>query len=332
MLQIHRSRSWRKAAVGIAVTAIFLAACSSDSTDTTTTSTPQSDTTIAQSNNSTTVAGGQLGEVSYEVEVDPELAARAAVLVPSGVLDLATSAGTPPYEYFQDGTETLRGADIELGYAIAAKLGLEASYSTLEFSGLIPAIDSGRYDFSVAAMGDTPERQKTVDFVDFSTDSNSIVTVKGNPNNITGIDSLCGLDVASVQGTIFLGLLEEQNKNCDPKMNISIFPDSANALLQVQTGRSAATMYQTGTALFLIETDEAAANLEVIGNTEYGKGYNAMAFSKDNSELRDLVRDATQSLLDDGTYEDIHLTWGLSLNMVDEITINDGLKYNQPTG
>ena len=68
-------------------------------------------------------------------------------------------------------------------------------------------LQAKRYDFSIASMGDTPEREKVVDFVDYSTDSNSIVTVKGNPKNITGMDSLCGLKISSVEGSVMLGLL-----------------------------------------------------------------------------------------------------------------------------
>ena len=285
----------------------------------------------APSSTTSTIEGGTGGSTTYKVDADATLAKQAASLVSGGTLKAATAAGTPPYEYFENGTQTLRGADIDLGKAIAAKLGLKIEYTSLDFAGIIPAIQTKRYDLAIAGMGDTPAREKVVDFVDYSTDSNSIVTTKGNPKGISGIDSLCGLRVSAVEGSVPLGLLQEQNKKCGTKINISIMKDNATALLQVQNGRAYATIYQTGVAGYLIKTDKAAANLEIVSNTEYGKGYNAIAFAKSSTQLRDLVQKATESLQGDGTYKTIHDTWGLENNVIDKITVNDGLKYNQPS-
>lgn len=308
-------------AAGIALAAVLLAGCAGGES-------PSPSSTVDEG--VTAVTGGADGATVFEIAADEDLAAQAAELITDGTLEIATKAGAPPYEFFEEG-DVLRGSDVDLGYAIAAKLGLEANFSAMEFAGILPAIEAKRYDMSIAGMGDTPVRQEIVDFVDYSTDSNSIVTTKGNPHGIDGIETLCGLNVSSVEGSVYLGLLEEQNESCDEKMNIAIFQDNANALLQVQTGRADATMYQTGVALYLIKTDEASANLEVVDSEEYGKGYNAIAFNKDSADLRDLVQAALISLQEEGIYEDIHVAWGLTANMVDEITINDGLRFNQPS-
>ncbi len=315
----------RSAGQLIALTAVLaLVGCSGTAVS----STPPSGGTSGSG--STTVMGGPEAADSFAVTANSDLASQARAIITDGTVEVVTRAGVPPYEYIVEGTDELRGVDIDLTKAIAAKLGLEIHYNLVEFAGILPAMQAKRYDFSIASMGDTPEREKVVDFVDYSTDSNSIVTVKGNPKNITGMDSLCGLKISSVEGSVMLGLLEEQNKKCDPKMDITIFPDNANSLLQVQTGRADATMYQTGITAYLIKTDESS-NLEIIGNTEFGKGYNAIAVSKDNSGLRDLIQKALIELKSDGVYAAIHDAWGLGANTVDEITVNDGLKYNQPS-
>lgn len=287
--------------------------------------------TAPSANSTTVVAGGTDGSTKYTVKADPGLAAAAAEVVSGGTLKVATAAGTPPYGFFENGTKTLRGADIDLGNAIAAKLGLKTEYTSLDFAGIIPAIQAKRYDVSIAGMGDTPAREKVVDFVDYSTDSNSIVTTTGNPKGIAGLDSLCGLSVSAVEGSVPLGLLQEQDKKCDTKIGISIMKDNVTALLQVQNGRADATIYQTGVAGYLIKTNRDAAKLEIVSNTEYGKGYNAIAFAKSSTKLRDLVQQALKSLQSDGVYGTIHDTWGLENNTIDDITVNDGLKYNQPS-
>ena len=313
------------AALAIAAAAsIALVGCTSPSTS------PSTPVTTPAVGASTDIMGGPNADIKFAVTTNEDYAARAAAIITSGTVQVVTRAGAPPYEYIVEGTDELRGVDIDLAKSIAAKLGLKINFNLVEFAGILPAMQAGRYDFSIAAMGDTPTRQEVVDFVDYSTDSNSIVTIKGNPKGITGIDSLCGLKISAVEGSVMLGLLEQQNEKCNPKMDITIFPDNANALLQVQTGRADATMYQTGVTAYLIKTNEAA-NLEIIGNTEFGKGYNAIATSKDNSELRDLIQQALTELMADGIYDAVHDAWGLEPNKVDKITVNDGLKYNQPS-
>lgn len=287
--------------------------------------------TMTSSDGVVQIPGGPDADVTYEVTTDEDLAAQARDLVKNGTLQVVTRPGVPPYEFIVEGTDDLRGSDIDLMNTIAAKLGLQVEYHYSEFAGILPAMQAKRYDLAIASFGDTPEREKVVDFVDYSTESNSIVTTNGNPKNITGMDSVCGLNISSVEGSVMLGLLQEQNEKCEEKMNITIFTDNAASLLQVQNERADATMYQTGTTAFLIKTSEASQNLMIIDNTEFGKGYNAIAVSKDNSELRDLVQKALIELQDDGVYEQVHQTWGLERSMLDEITVNDGLKYNQPS-
>ena len=278
------------------------------------------------------VAGGTDGSTTFAVTPNPSLAADLpSDITGDGTLELVTDPSAAPYEFIQDGTQDYRGADVDLGNAIAAKLGLKANWSSVKFPGILASIKAKRYDFAMTAMGDTPEREKVVDFVDYSTDSNAIVVPKGNPKNISDLNSLCGLNVADLEGSVFAGLIDEQNEKCTDKMKISTFQDVNQVLLQVQTGRADATMYQTGIAGYIIKTSPDAANLEVLTNTVYGEGYNAIPFNKDNTALRDAVQKATQELVDDGTYKKIYDTWGLSANMIDKITVNDGLKYNQPS-
>ncbi|CAN5414464.1 ABC transporter substrate-binding protein [soil metagenome] len=308
--------------VALSVATVFaLAGCSSSS------STTSSDS----SSSSTTVKAGTKGTDSLKVSADAALAKKAAKVVPSGTLQVATDASTPPYEFYEDGTQNLRGADIDMANVIAAKLGLKIKINPIQFTGILPAIEAKRYDFAISAMGDTPAREEVVDFVDYSTDSNAIVVPQGNPKKIKDLDSLCGLKVSALEGSVFLGLLQEQDATCSDKMTISIFQDINSALLQVRTGRADATMYQTGVALYLIKTTADAKDLQVITGKVYGEGYNAMPFAKSNSALRDAVQKALVSLKADGTYDKVLKLWNLEPNAIDKITVNDGLKYNQPS-
>ena len=264
------------------------------------------------------------------VTTSPELAAK----VPEkfkAALKIATDPSSPPYTYYQADGQTLMGSDIDLGNAIAAKLGLTPEWSAVKFPGIIAAIEAERFDTALTGMGDTPAREEKLDFVDYSTDGNAIVVKKGNALGIKTIADLCGKRVAVLQGSVMQGLVEQQDAKCGEKIDIQVFQDINQALLQVRTGRADATMYQYGVAAYIIQTSPDAADLEVLAFEQYGTGYNAMPFRKSDTALRDAVQAALLEMQADGSYEKILTAWGMQANGLEKITVNDGLRFNQPS-
>lgn len=264
------------------------------------------------------------------VAPSPELAKKVPAKL-KGSLKIATDPSSPPYTYYQADGQTLMGADIDLGNAVAAKLGLTPQWSAVKFPGIIAAIEAERFDTALTGMGDTPAREQKLDFVDYSTDGNAIVVKKGNALGIKTIADLCGRHVAVLQGSVMQGLVEQQDAKCTQKIDIQVFQDINQALLQVRTGRADATMYQYGVAAYIIQTSPDAADLEVLAFEQYGTGYNAMPFRKADSALRDAVQAALTEMKADGTYGKILSAWGMQANGLDKITVNDGLRFNQPS-
>jgi polar amino acid transport system substrate-binding protein len=274
---------------------------------------------------------GPNGE-ALAVAVSSELAAKLPeALKTGGTLKIATDPSSPPYTYYQADGQTLIGSDIDVGNAIAAKLGLKAEWAAVKFPGIIAAIEAKRFDTALTGMGDTPTREKQLDFVDYSTDGNAIVVPKENPLGIKKIGDLCGKHVAVLQGSVMQGLVEKQNNSCTDKIDIQVFQDINQALLQVRTKRADATMYQYGVAAYVIKTSPDAAGLEVLAFEQYGTGYNAMPFRKEDTALRDAVQGALAEMKSDGSYDKILTAWGMQANGLDKITVNDGLRYNQPS-
>ena len=264
------------------------------------------------------------------VAPSPELAKKVPAKL-KGSLKIATDPSSPPYTYYQADGQTLMGADIDLGNAVAAKLGLTPQWSAVKFPGIIAAIEAERFDTALTGMGDTPAREQKLDFVDYSTDGNAIVVKKGNALGIKTIADLCGRHVAVLQRRVMQGLVEQQDAKCTQKIDIQVFQDINQALLQVRTGRADATMYQYGVAAYIIQTSPDAADLEVLAFEQYGTGYNAMPFRKADSALRDAVQAALTEMKADGTYGKILSAWGMQANGLDKITVNDGLRFNQPS-
>ncbi|TKI06962.1 ABC transporter substrate-binding protein [Martelella alba] len=273
-----------------------------------------------------------IGPKGEPLTINASTALAGKVPHPGGTLTIGTDPGSPPYSYYKEDGLTLVGLDIDLGNAIAAKLGLHVKWQTLKFPGILAAIKAGRIDTALSAMGDTPAREKEVDFVDYSTDGNAIVVAKGNPSGIKKIGDLCGKHVALLQGSVMQGLVEGQNKKCATKIDIQVFQDINQALLQVRTHRADATMYQYGIAAYIIKTSLDAAGLELLSFEQYGTGYNAMPFRRNDSAIRDAVQGALTEMKKDGSYQKILTAWGMQANGLDKFTINDGLRFNQPAG
>ena len=125
-----------------------------------------------------------------------------AAIKSAGVLNIATDASYAPNEYFDTDGKTIIGFDVDLGNAIAAKLGLKANFQNVTFDAIIPALAAGKYDLSLSSFTDTKAREATVDFVTYFNAGESLMVPAGNPKGVTGPDlSLCGLTVAVEKGT-----------------------------------------------------------------------------------------------------------------------------------
>ena len=56
----------------------------------------------------------------------------------------------------------VQGFNVDLGLEIAKRLGREMTIEAAEFSGLVPGLNSKRYDFLIAPVTVTPERSLIV--------------------------------------------------------------------------------------------------------------------------------------------------------------------------
>lgn len=71
----------------------------------------------------------------------------------------------PPFETIgPDGKPT--GISVDLAQALGANLGRPVEIENMPFTGLIPALKSGKIDLIISSMTATPERAKTVAFSD----------------------------------------------------------------------------------------------------------------------------------------------------------------------
>lgn len=241
----------------------------------------------------------------------------------AGVIRAATDATYPPNEFVGTDGKTLIGFDIELANAVASKLGVKIQFANAKFDSIITGITAGRYDLAFSSFTDNKERQQKVDFVDYFTAGTSILVKKGNPENITKLEDLCGKKIALESGTVQVKIAQGAKCTGGKKIDITQLPDDATARLQVITGRVVADMNDFPVAEYTARTSGGGKDFEVVG-TQYETAPYGVAISKKLPGLRDAVQAAMKALVADGTYDQILKKWDIQQGALKDITINSG--------
>ena len=81
-----------------------------------------------------------------------------------GPLILAVMPEIPPYAYIDRKTGEIRGIDIDIVKAAAARLGRPLKIRRVPFSDVVPSVKDGRADFAAAGLTITEGRRRNVDF------------------------------------------------------------------------------------------------------------------------------------------------------------------------
>jgi polar amino acid transport system substrate-binding protein len=82
-----------------------------------------------------------------------------------GVLRVAVCGTVLPFVYIGEGG-SFKGYSVELVLRFAAREGLKAEFTDMDFGGLIPYVISGKADLAIANISITEERKKSVLFTD----------------------------------------------------------------------------------------------------------------------------------------------------------------------
>ena len=113
-----------------------------------------------------------------------------------GEIVIAMEGTWAPWTY-HDESDELVGYDVEVGKAIAEKLGVTATFVEGEWDGLLAGLDAGRYDIMVNGVGITPDRQEKYDFTTPYAYNRTAVIVRGDYDEISSMEDLNGKKTAN---------------------------------------------------------------------------------------------------------------------------------------
>jgi len=130
---------------------------------------------------------------SSQTETGSDLLAQ---IQEKGEIVIAMEGTWAPWTYHDENDE-LVGYDVEVGKAIAEKLGVTATFVEGEWDGLLAGLDAGRYDIMVNGVGITPDRQEKYDFTTPYAYNRTAVIVRGDYNEIASMEDLNGKNTAN---------------------------------------------------------------------------------------------------------------------------------------
>lgn len=123
-----------------------------------------------------------------------------------GEMTFATEGTWSPWTFHNEADE-LTGFDIEVARAVAAELGVEASFAEGEWDGLLAGLDSDRFDTMANGVSVTPEREEQYDFTEPYA-YNRIVVITMEDSAIASLEDLDGMRTANTLGSSYATLAE----------------------------------------------------------------------------------------------------------------------------
>ncbi|HMD57107.1 MAG TPA: ABC transporter substrate-binding protein [Solirubrobacteraceae bacterium] len=282
-----------------ALTVLALAGCGSSSNNTTSSST----TATA----STTPAA------------DATIAAQVpAAIKTKGTLNVATEAQYAPNEFIASDGHTVIGMDPDLVSALAAVMGLKATFINSNFETIIPGLAAGRYDVGASSFTDTKERQKTVDFVDYFKAGISFYAKSGSNLGVKTLADLCGKTVAVEKGTVELEEATKQSGKCthEGKKAVTVlsFPGQNPVTLAVASGRAELGMADSPVVAYQIKQN--GNQFKLIGES-YAFAPYGIALPKNNGMAPPMLA-ALKKLMASGEYVKILEKWGIQSGAISE--------------
>ncbi|MFK8256666.1 glutamine ABC transporter substrate-binding protein GlnH [Erwinia sp. AnSW2-5] len=216
-------------------------------------------------------------------------------------LVVATDTAFVPFEFKQG--DKYVGFDIDLWDAIAKQLNMEYTLKPMDFSGIIPALQTRNVDLALAGITITEERQKAIDFSDGYYKSGLLVMVKAGNDAIKSINDLNGKVVAVKSGTGSVDYAKQHIKFKDLRQ----FPNIDNAYMELGTNRADAVLHDTPNILYFIHT-AGKGQFKAVGESIEAQQY-GIAFPKGSDELRGKVNGALKTLRENGTYNTLYKKW-----------------------
>lgn len=239
-----------------------------------------------------------------------------------GVIKVGTDSTYAPAEYLDNDGKTVVGFDIELFNAVAQKLGLKAEYESAPFDSILPGVDSGKYEIGVSSFTINAERLQSVNMVSYFSAGTQWATKTGNPAKVDPNDA-CGKKIAVQVGTVQLDDITARSKKCTdagkPAITIDQYQAQSDATAAVVSGKDDAMLADSPVGAYAVK--QSGGQLELLGDIYESAPY-GYAVKKDQQAFAEVLKEAVQAVIADGTYKTALQKWGVDGGAITTAELN----------
>jgi len=235
------------------------------------------------------------------------LGASLALTVAAGTasaenLKVVTDPSFVPFEMMDQETGEMIGFDMEIIAEVAKRAGFEYDLQTMDFNGIIPALQTGNVDIAIAGITITEEREQIVDFSDPYYDSGLRILVREG-SDMKELSDLEGKKVGTKIGSTSYDYLMA---NLDADDGVTPYPGSSDMYMALMSRAIDAVFYDAPNVGYFART-KGEGKVMTVGPLYEGQQYGIALV--EGSEWVDEVNAALASMKEDGTYKSIYEKW-----------------------
>lgn len=210
---------------------------------------------------------------------------------------------------FVDENQEISGHDAEMAREIGARLNRPVEFLDMRWDALIPALQSGKLDLIVSGMSYTAERAERVDFTDDYYQTPLVMMVRRETGQtqaasrplLRSNDDLLQSRIGVVQGSAHDTFVQRNL----PDAQLLQFISTSDLIVAVETNKVDAAMMDED-VLNVIVAERPL--LQKFGESHFTAQVGA-GFNKRNDALREQFNSFLETIMRDGTYDDMVRRW-----------------------
>jgi ABC-type amino acid transport substrate-binding protein len=217
-----------------------------------------------------------------------------------GEITIGVKYDVPPFGFQNPQSDSVEGFDVDLGKAVAEKLGVEPKFIEAISDNRIPFLQDGTADLILSTMTINAERVQEIEFSDpYYIASGRILTKSDSP--IQGIEDLGGKRVCTALGSTYEETIREQA----PKADLKLVDSYSECLELIQNGAVDAISTDDVILTGMIIQDDT---LHLVGDELTTEPYGA-GIKKGETEMVDFVNGVFEEMKNDGRWQEIYDKW-----------------------
>jgi len=222
---------------------------------------------------------------------------------PSGApFRVALSGRYPPFSFYSE-EGLVQGFDVDTAREVGRRLGRSTEIIATEWAGIIPGLQSDRYDAIIGSMAITQERAEQVRFSEpYYISGAQLFVHESQVDQYPDLDAFTNELIGVGVGSTYQQFLTSQY----PHLNIRLYPGEAEMFLDMRTGRLSAFVTDRLVGMYNIE--QSGLEFVPAGPLLYAERC-AIPVRIGNEDLRDQINEALVEMVEDGFFDSLHLKW-----------------------